>query len=158
MFSVFNVNTVTYRVQKYEATLSPPTVHERRRVKAKPGLQEEAHVYSFRQSGHGVALFIYNQEPVSIRRSLLVPVISGDAAPPVSPLAPPFQGPFHVTARGAAAEGGPPASLSGVSAAVWAQLPGCDKESRKTRRFHTNYGNIMKPLVKGRRKVRLSLV
>lgn len=62
---------------------------------------------------------------------------------------------FHVTARGEVAGGGPRASFS---AAVWAQLSGCDKESRKTERFHTNYGKRMKPSVKGRQKVRLSLV
>lgn len=71
---------------------------------------------------------------------------------------PPWWSAFHVAARGGAAEGGPTASVSGAFAAVWVQLWRWDKESIKRRRFHTNYGKIMKPLVKGRMKVRLSLV
>lgn len=107
-----------------------------------------------------VTLFYLHQEPVYIRLgatlffSRLSPPTLLRLFPPLAPL----PTAFHVTARGGVAEGGATASLSGVFAAVWAQLSGCDKESIKTKRFHTNYGKIMKPLVKGRMKVRLSLV
>lgn len=158
-------------MQKCKAKLSPLTVHgdtlRKGQIRLRR-LQEEAHVciqltaLVCRQVLTKSHYFIYTKSPFTLastppRHSLLFPFISVHAALPVSPPAP-LRAAFHVTARGGVAEGGSTASLAGVFAAVWAQLSGCDKESIKTKRFHANYGKIMKPLVKGRMKVRLSLV
>lgn len=115
-------------------------------------LQDEAHVciQLAAAAGRLVTLVYLHPEPVYIHVHASAPLSSFPAY-----LRRRRSVRFHVTARGGVAEEGPRASLS---AAVWTQLPGCDKESRKTERFHTNYGKKMKPSVKGRRKVRLSLV
>lgn len=162
-----------YSMQKCKAKLSPLTVHEDtwRLHKGQISLrrlQEEAQVCIQLTASVCCQVvptshyFIYTKSPFPFastppRHSLLFPFISADAALPVCPLAP-LPTAFHVTAPWGVAEGGPTASLSGVFAAVWAQLSRCDKESIKKKHFHTNYGKIMKALVKGRMKVRLSLV
>lgn len=117
-------------------------------------MQDEAHVciqLAAAAAGRLVTLVYLHPEPVYIHVHTSAPLSSFPAY-----LRRRRSVRFHVTARGGVAAGGRRASLS--AAAVWSQLSGCDKESRKTERFHTNYGKRMKPWVKGRRKVRLSLV
>lgn len=109
--------------------------------------------FSLLSSNQSVTLFYLHQEPADIRVHTSAPLSS---LPRWSPWTLPSPSPL--IAWGGFAGWGLTASLSGVFAAVWVQLSGCDKESRKTERFHTNHGGIMKALVKGRRKVRLSLV
>lgn len=97
-------------------------------------LQDEAHVciQLAAAAGRLVTLVYLHPEPVYIHVHASAPLSSFPAY-----LRRRRSVRFHVTARGGVAEEGPRASLS---AAVWTQLPGCDKESRKTERFHTNYG------------------